>query len=121
MRKAAGKESAIAIEEGNVDAKGIPCITVIVDGSWGKRSYNMNSTFIVAMACITGQTTNEHMNYTRVVGDGDSTVMEKLRTKLPYCPETEIDKIECTNHLLGSFGKKIRAIQKEVSLRKFDK
>ncbi|KAF2885477.1 hypothetical protein ILUMI_20705 [Ignelater luminosus] len=49
MKKAAGNESTSAIEEGNVDAVGIPCITVIVDGFWRKRSYNMNSTFMVAM------------------------------------------------------------------------
>ncbi|KAF2888006.1 hypothetical protein ILUMI_18167, partial [Ignelater luminosus] len=33
MRKASEKESAIAVEQGNVDADGIPCIT----SSWRRR------------------------------------------------------------------------------------
>ncbi|KAF2897111.1 hypothetical protein ILUMI_09066 [Ignelater luminosus] len=124
-RKAAEKESAIAVEQGNVDADGIPCITVIVDGSWGKRPYNMNCTSmngsltameadIIAEECRLSKTMY-NIKYTRVVGDGDSSVMEKLRTQLPYGPKTEIEKIECTNHLLRSFGKKIRAIYDKTS------
>lgn len=178
MKAAAEKEATMAIENGNVDANGIPCITVIVDGSWGKRSYNMNCTSKVGMACIIGQATREvlymsirnkyccicakeaedeekpakddgpkkahvcyknwngsasameadiiaegfrlsvqmyNLKYTRVVGDGDSSVMEKLRSQMPYGPETTIDKIECSNHLMRNFGKKMRTIYAKTS------
>lgn len=39
----AGKEEAeIAKNIGALDENGIPCITVIVDGAWSKRSYGVN-------------------------------------------------------------------------------
>lgn len=42
MEMAAREESEIAKAEGRVDSKGIPEITVIVDGAWCKRSYRTN-------------------------------------------------------------------------------
>lgn len=42
MKDAGEKEKTIAIENGRVDADGIPYITVIVDGAWSKRSYRVN-------------------------------------------------------------------------------
>lgn len=42
MEEAAIEEANYAIAEGEVDEDGIPCITVVTDGAWGKRSYNVN-------------------------------------------------------------------------------
>lgn len=42
MEQAGNEERSIAIANGDVDLDGIPYITVIVDGAWSKRSYNMN-------------------------------------------------------------------------------
>lgn len=42
MELAAYEEKKLAIQRGDVDAEGIPLITVIVDGSWAKRSYKTN-------------------------------------------------------------------------------
>ncbi|CAG9773328.1 unnamed protein product [Ceutorhynchus assimilis] len=42
MENAAAKEAELALEEGDVDENGIPCITVVTDGAWAKRSYNVN-------------------------------------------------------------------------------
>lgn len=42
MEIAANEEKEIAIERGDVDLDGIPLLTVIVDGSWAKRSYKSN-------------------------------------------------------------------------------
>lgn len=42
MEIAANEEKEIAIERGDVDLDGIPLLTVIVDGSWAKRSYKTN-------------------------------------------------------------------------------
>lgn len=39
MLKAAMEEKALAVENGDVDKDAIPLLTVICDGSWGKRSY----------------------------------------------------------------------------------
>lgn len=36
------KEAELAKLNGDVDSEGIPNITVIVDGAWSKRSYNIN-------------------------------------------------------------------------------
>lgn len=147
MQEAAQKETNLVIEQGKVDSNGIPCIFVIVDGSWGKRSYNMNCTSKIGMACIIGQATQQktsdlqeantqqttsdlqpsdthlcyknwngsasameadiiaegfrlsvsmyNIKYTIVIGDGDSSVMEKIRSQMPYGPDTVIEKIEC--------------------------
>lgn len=42
MHEAAVEEANLAIEEKEVDKDGCPCITVVTDGAWGKRSYNVN-------------------------------------------------------------------------------
>lgn len=39
MFNAAMEEKTLAIENGDVDKDGVPLLTVICDGSWGKRSY----------------------------------------------------------------------------------
>jgi len=39
MYNAAMEENNLAIENGDVDKDGVPLLTVICDGSWGKRSY----------------------------------------------------------------------------------
>ena len=42
MKEANEEEAKLAIKNGEVDKNGIPFITVIVDGSWLKRSYGTN-------------------------------------------------------------------------------
>lgn len=42
MAEAGQEEATLAKELGEVDGEGIPCITVIADGAWSKRSYNVN-------------------------------------------------------------------------------
>lgn len=42
MEEAAQEEAAIAVSAGQVDANGVPEISVIVDGAWCKRSYKTN-------------------------------------------------------------------------------
>lgn len=39
MLNAAMEEKALAIQNGDIDKDGVPLLTVICDGSWGKRSY----------------------------------------------------------------------------------
>ena len=42
MEEAAEIEKELAVQCGDVDKEGIPLVTVIVDGSWAKRSYRTN-------------------------------------------------------------------------------
>lgn len=42
MIEAGQEEADLAKELGEVDVAGIPCITVVADGAWSKRSYNVN-------------------------------------------------------------------------------
>ena len=39
LREALAEEIALALERGDIDENGIPCITVIIDGGWCKRTY----------------------------------------------------------------------------------
>ncbi|KAG5874362.1 hypothetical protein JTB14_002750 [Gonioctena quinquepunctata] len=42
IQESAKSESDMAKELGDMDENGIPCITVVTDGAWSKRSYNVN-------------------------------------------------------------------------------
>lgn len=42
MESAIELEKQLAIERGSVDKENIPLLTVVVDGSWAKRSYKCN-------------------------------------------------------------------------------
>lgn len=42
MESAAAEEASIALQAKEVDEHGVPCITVVTDGAWAKRSYNVN-------------------------------------------------------------------------------
>jgi len=51
--KAAGVEEAKnALEKGEVDELGRPCITVVADGTWSKRSYKTNYNALSGVATI---------------------------------------------------------------------
>lgn len=43
-------------------------------------------------------------------GDGDSSVMQQLRKCKPYGPNYHIQKIECTNHILRNYLRRLREI-----------
>lgn len=49
------------------------------------------------------------LKYSKMVGDGDSSVSRKLLEIRPY-GNSLVQKIECKNHLLRNFAKKIREI-----------
>ncbi|KAH0807689.1 hypothetical protein GEV33_015102 [Tenebrio molitor] len=165
MGEAAVEEASLARALGEVDSDGIPCITVVTDGAWSKRSYNVNYDALSGVACIIGQRTgkllflavrnkycsicartvgsksipSEHLcfrnwagpstametdiiaegfkrsldmhgiKYTRMVGDGDSSVYRKLKEVKPYGNQL-VEKVECRNHLLRNFSSKLREL-----------
>ncbi|GBO41369.1 hypothetical protein AVEN_132412-1 [Araneus ventricosus] len=54
MHNAAMEEKRLAIEAGEIDADGIPLLTVVADGSWAKRSYRTNYSSLSGAAAIVG-------------------------------------------------------------------
>lgn len=59
MKKAGKEEAILAKEAGDVDVDGIPVMTVIVAGAWGKRSYKNNYSSLSGVACIMGARTKK--------------------------------------------------------------
>lgn len=53
------EEMRLAKLDGKVDEKGNALITVVVDGSWPKRSYNRNFTSLSGCAVVIGMRTNK--------------------------------------------------------------
>lgn len=54
MHQAGIEERELAIAKGHVDNDGNPYITVVVDGSWAKRSYRTNYNSLSGVSCIIG-------------------------------------------------------------------
>ncbi|CAI6371889.1 unnamed protein product [Macrosiphum euphorbiae] len=46
--------------------------------------------------------------YSQLIGDGDSSVMKRLRIAKPYGPNFIIKKVECINHLLRNYINRLR-------------
>ncbi|KAK4885602.1 hypothetical protein RN001_001873 [Aquatica leii] len=59
MTEAGKEETKLAIELGDVNADGVPVISVIVDGAWSKRSYRTNYSALSGVGCIIGARTKE--------------------------------------------------------------
>lgn len=51
--------------------------------------------------------------YGKLIGDGDSSVMRKIKDAAPYGPQFIIQKIECKNHILRNLGNKIKEAAKK--------
>ncbi|XP_063236795.1 uncharacterized protein LOC134539039 [Bacillus rossius redtenbacheri] len=51
-----------------------------------------------------------NLKYGYIIGDGDSSVMAQLTKAQPYGPEFTITKIECSNHILRNYLRRIRDI-----------
>lgn len=75
--------------------------------NWKNSSTSMESDIIVEGF---RKSTNMHgIKYLKLVGDGDSSVYKKLLESRPY-GTTLVKKIECRNHLLRNFCKRLREI-----------
>ncbi|XP_046395536.1 uncharacterized protein LOC124162886 [Ischnura elegans] len=59
MKKASEQEAELAIQAGEIDKNGVPLITVVADGSWGRRSYKTNYNSLSGVACIVGYRTKK--------------------------------------------------------------
>lgn len=164
MNAAGIEEAKYARDNGEVDELGRPCITVVADGAWSKRSYKTNYNALSGVATIIGYRTkkvlfmgvrnkycticeiakrsnktvrshicyknwsststsmesdiivegfNESISmhnlvYSKLIGDGDSSVTKKLHLAKPYGPNFTITKIECTNHIMRNYINRLR-------------
>ncbi|XP_047023593.1 uncharacterized protein LOC124632693 isoform X2 [Helicoverpa zea] len=169
MLEAGAEERRLALEANDV-MQGVPCVTVVTDGSWAKRSYGTNFNSLSGVGCIIGHRTKKILYigvknsycsvcamarnkksatpthtcfknwfgsstemetsaivdgfkasmemhgvmFTKVIGDGDSSVMNALRDAMVYGPNINIRKIECTNHLLRNNSNKLRKTGKKT-------
>ncbi|XP_067207257.1 uncharacterized protein [Linepithema humile] len=53
--------------------------------------------------------------YRTVIADGDSSVYQSIQNNAPYCEQmVTVKKIECTNHLLRNFCKKLKIVAETV-------
>lgn len=68
----------------------------------------MESDIIVDGFCQSIKTHN--LIYKNLIGDGDSSVIKKLRINKPHGNDVEIQKIECCNHILRNYSTRIRDI-----------
>lgn len=48
------------------------------------------------------------------IGDGDSSVMKRLKEIMPYGYSCVVQKVECRNHLLRNYCQKIMALTKKT-------
>ncbi|CAH1109132.1 unnamed protein product [Psylliodes chrysocephalus] len=135
MEEAGREEAELAKRLGEVDGNGIPFITVVADGAWSKRSYNVNYNASSGVGCIVGYRTGKLLYvkvrnkfcsicdfYNRKQKYRNINVLKtgpKLMETKPYGPQTAISKIECRNHLLRYFSslvKKPRSVSTNSSV-----
>ncbi|KAK0161611.1 hypothetical protein PV327_010066 [Microctonus hyperodae] len=83
---------------GSVNDKGIPLISVIVDGVWAKRRYLSGGNSNAGPAVIIGY----HL---------------RIKNGRPYV-DTEVDKVGCVNHLYRCLRKPLKKIQTILHLGK---
>ena len=50
------------------------------------------------------------IKYTKLIGDGDSSVHRKLIDALPYGSSQLVEKIECRNHILRNYCSRLQAV-----------
>ncbi|CAI6342668.1 unnamed protein product [Macrosiphum euphorbiae] len=54
------------------------------------------------------------VKYSKLIGDGDSSVTKRLNEILPYGPICRVQKVECRNHLLRNYSQKLMALSKRT-------
>ncbi|XP_063229291.1 uncharacterized protein LOC134534727 isoform X1 [Bacillus rossius redtenbacheri] len=80
--------------------------------NWNKSSNAMESDIIVeGFKCSVSM---HNLKYHQLIGDGDSSIMTQLVKAQPYGPNFTITKIECTNHILRNYLRRIRCIAQKT-------
>ncbi|KAL4126281.1 hypothetical protein QTP88_010504 [Uroleucon formosanum] len=77
------------------------------------KNWNFPSTAMEANIIVDGFKRSLDMHnliYSRLIGDGDSSFMNKLHLAKPYGSDFIIKKIECLNHILRNYVNKLKDI-----------
>lgn len=78
------------------------------------RNWNNSSTSMEAAIILDGFKSSLEMHglrYTKLVGDGDSSITKKLAAEKPY-GIIQVEKVECVNHLLRNLCCKLKELSK---------
>lgn len=90
-----------------LEKKGVPSTHSNCFKNWSGASCSMESDMIVNAF---NESERIHgLQYRRMVGDGDSSVHHKIRELVSY--GRFVDKIECTNHLIKNYTKRLFKIR----------
>lgn len=73
--------------------------------NWNNTSTSMESDIIVEG--FRQSIPMHNIIYHKLIGDGDSSVLKKIILSKPYGFDTEVKKIECTNHILRNYLNRI--------------
>lgn len=73
--------------------------------NWNSTSTSMESDIIVEG--FRQSVPMHNIIYHKLTGDGDSSVLKKIILSKPYGLDTEVKKIECTNHILRNYINRI--------------
>src|SRR5207249_2798276 len=57
------------------------------------------------------------VRYMKLIGDGDSNVMHKIRENVPY--GRHVEKIECANHCVRNYTSKLYDLLKNAEMKGF--
>ncbi|KAK4882827.1 hypothetical protein RN001_006146 [Aquatica leii] len=85
--------------------------------NWSKTSTAMESAII--LEGFKQSISRHNLIYSKLIGDGDSSVYKKLTEIAPYGPSFYINKIECRNHLLRNYINKLSDLSKDSKYPKY--
>lgn len=54
------------------------------------------------------------VRYCKFIADGDSCIFARIKQCVPY--GNEVKKVECTNHAIKNYGKRLRSIKKDTQI-----
>jgi hypothetical protein len=83
------------------------------------KNWDGTSTAMEAQIIVEGFLSSVDMHglkYKKLVGDGDSSVYNKIKNIKPYGPNFYVEKIECRNHILRNYCNKIKEFAKCTKL-----
>lgn len=89
------------------DSRGVEARKHACNANWAGSSTAMEADIIVEG--LRWLQDDHGIICTKIVGDGDSSVMAKIRERMSYAKKTPVTKIECANHAVRNFRKKIEA------------
>jgi hypothetical protein len=84
--------------------------------NWSSTSTSMESNIIVEG--FKKSLDMHKLTYGKIIGDGDSSVIRRIREAAPYGPQFIVQKIECKNHILRNFMNKVKELGKTPKLDK---